>query len=121
MTWARTLAVIALIGLAASVPVPAWATLARQDDPDSGVPSGPDDPRCISMPFEPQCQGGPYAAPSAPTSPADPTCATMPADPICAGGPYAIPTPPPQPVAPPVIPAPAVIPEPPAIGMPGKI
>lgn len=117
MTRVKTLAVAALIGLTASVPIPAWATPAALDDPGSGAPDGPDDPRCISMPFEPQCQGGPYAQPN---SPADPSCITVPTNPICAGGPYAIPSAPPPP--PPSIPLAPTIPEPPmAGGVPGHI
>ncbi len=123
MTWLKMLVVAALIGLTASMPTPAWATPAPLDDPGSGAPDGPDDPRCISMPFEPQCQGGPYAQP---TSPGDPSCVTVPTNPICAGGPYAIPSAPPPPPAPPpaapAIPLAPTIPAPPmAGGMPGHI
>ncbi|MBX7431463.1 hypothetical protein JDV09_04965 [Mycobacterium sp. Y57] len=72
-----------------------------------GVPTGPDDPECATMPEAVQCQGGPYSPP-APTGPADTRCISMPTDPVCAGGPYTIPSPPPPPPPPP-----------PMAGMPG--
>ncbi|WP_139829465.1 hypothetical protein [Mycobacterium gastri] len=75
------------------------------DDPTSDDPSGPDaptypnDPRCIQMPLDPICHGGPYYQ-GPPTGPDDPQCARMPGDGVCAGGPYA--PKPIEPVAPPI-------------------
>jgi hypothetical protein len=72
-----------------------FGTRAFLDDPDPGFPTGPDDPRCMTMSWATECQGGPYAdgpaSPGGPTSPADPKCISMPGDPVCAGGPYAPP------------------------------
>ncbi|UGT92925.1 hypothetical protein [Mycobacterium ostraviense] len=75
------------------------------DDPNPGDPSGadaptsPNDPRCIQMPLDPICHGGPYYQ-GPPTGPDDPQCARMPGDGVCAGGPYA--PKPMEPVAPPM-------------------
>jgi hypothetical protein len=80
-------------------------------DPDSGVPTGPDDPRCATIPEAIQCQGSPYAPPTAPTLPPVPTgpldtqCMQMPASAACVGSPYlpqSAPPPPPAPMAPPI-------------------
>lgn len=103
------------------------------------VPTGPDDPACMTMPTVAQCQGGPYALPTAapppaappapPTGPLDPGCMSNPADAACMGSPYLPPPPvaaPPAPAAPPVI-APPVIappvmaPPPPVIAPPPMI
>ncbi|KZS72847.1 hypothetical protein A4G29_04735 [Mycobacterium kansasii] len=79
------------------------------DDPNPDDPSGPDaptspnDPRCIQMPLDPICHGGPYYQ-GPPTGPDDPQCARMPGDGVCAGGPYA--PKPMEPVAPPMDTAP---------------
>jgi hypothetical protein len=86
------------------------------DDPDPGFPTGPDDPRCMTMSWATECQGGPYAdgpaSPGGPTGPADSKCISMPTDPVCAGGPYA---PPAAAAAPPIEAAPpAAIDVPPA-------
>jgi hypothetical protein len=98
-------ALIAVIATGVTVPanaMPGFAsrsgTPALLDDPNPGVPTGPDDPRCAATPGAAECQGGPFALP---TGPLDPQCASMPADAACAGGPYAIPAPPP-PAAPPI-------------------
>ena len=119
---------VALIGMAATgANVLAHATPelasvrgtpALLDDPDPNVPTGPNDPRCATMPWFAPCQGGPFApavgnnlpnpqpppaglqnpqAPGVPvpTSPTDPMCASMPGFGVCQGGPFAPPTNPP--------------------------
>ena len=81
-------------------------------DPDPGVPTGPDDPRCATMPEAIQCQGGPYAPPTGPalppvpTGPLDPQCMQMPASAACVGSPYLPQSvhPPPPPMEPPMAP-----------------
>lgn len=100
----KTAVAVAFVGLTATgATIPAKATPGfapasgthAVDDPDPGLPTGPDDARCATMSWAAECQGGPYAAaaapaaPALPTSPFDPVCATMPADAACAGGPYA--------------------------------
>ena len=86
-----------------------------------GVPTGPNDPACVTMPTVAQCQGGPYALPTPappsappgpPTGPLDPSCMSNPADAACMGSPY-------LPPAPPVIAPPPMIPA--ATGMPGTV
>jgi hypothetical protein len=100
----KTAVTIALFGIAATgTTVAANATpgFAAQrdtpvllDDPDPGTPSSPDDPRCATMPWAVQCQGGPFAGfppapPTGPSGPADPKCVSQPDNPVCAGGPFA--------------------------------
>jgi hypothetical protein len=86
----------ALIGLGAAAPADAAPNVQIATrmpvplDPDPGMPTGPDDPRCAAMLYLAQCQGAPAAA-HAPMGPADPACIAMPADPVCAGGPFGIP------------------------------
>jgi hypothetical protein len=80
-------------------------------DPDSTMPSGPEDPLCATMSWAPQCAGSPYAPltappipapppppapPALPAGPLDPQCMQMPADAACTGSPY-VPQPPPPP------------------------
>jgi hypothetical protein len=64
-----------------TVPTPAFALPAPRGDPadcaidptsfsceitgnnennENDVPTGPDDPRCVQMPWSPGCEGGPY-------------------------------------------------------------
>src|ERR1700743_144899 len=85
---AKTAVAVTFMGMIAAVPANAVPVPL---DPDPGIPTGPDDPRCAAMSYLAQCQGGPFAVHS-PTGPADLACVTMPADPVCAGGPDAPPT-----------------------------
>ncbi len=120
---AGALVVVAATGSAGSaIAMPAFGGTSIAPVPlqPSGPPTGPDDPRCISQPTNPVCQGGPYAPPppqgaSVITGPADPACVSQPANPICAGGPYALPTPPlapPPPPPPPMAPVAPIAPPP---------
>ncbi|RZT14274.1 hypothetical protein EV589_4993 [Mycobacterium sp. BK558] len=124
-----------LLGLAGVAVGGGVGVAAAQD-----VPTGPNDPACVTMPTVAQCQGGPYALPTpappppalpaSPTGPLDPSCMSNPADAACMGSPYLPPPPPAAPpppamapvMAPPVM-APPVIAPPPMIpastGMPG--
>lgn len=101
----NAIAKFALVGALIAVAPMAATVRANADD----TPTGPDDPKCIMVPADAICQGGPYAPrpapapPGAPTGPADPACISMPADPVCAGGPFAPPPPPPIAPAPPPI------------------
>src|SRR5689334_16001948 len=92
----KTAVVAAFVGIgiaAAGATVPANATpgfaaisgkSAFVNDPDPGLPTGPDDPRCATMSWAAECQGGPYAGPASPFSPGGPTgpadtkCISMP-------------------------------------------
>lgn len=98
----KSAAVAAVFAALSASPV-AWA------DPDADVPTGPNDPRCATMPEAVQCQGSPYAPPPPPaltpipTGPLDPKCMQMPAVAACLGSPYVPqPPPPPVPMAPPM-------------------
>jgi len=77
-------------------------------DPDPNMPTGPNDPRCATMPWVAQCVGSPFAPPTPPpppalpTGPLDPQCMQMPADAACTGSPYVPPPPPPMPMEPPM-------------------
>ena len=107
MVTIRAVAVIAALTLATSPIAGA----------DPGVPTGPDDPRCATMPEAVQCQGSIYLPPTAPALPPQPTgpldtqCMQMPASAACVGSPYLPPSAPPPPPAP--------MPPPMGGGMPG--
>lgn len=51
----------------------------RTPVPLDDAPTGPNDPKCIQMPLDPICQGGPYyqgaPPPQVPTNPLDPAYA----------------------------------------------
>lgn len=112
--FAKTIAAGAVISSTLLAGPSAWA------DPDPDTPTGPNDPRCATMPQVAQCLGSPYAPPTAPpalppvpTGPLDPQCMQMPASAACVGSPYL-----PPPPAPPM-PMPMPMEPPMGGGMPG--
>jgi hypothetical protein len=117
-TMTKVAVAAALIAVVQGIAGPAVATSSVAGAFGTDAPTGPDDPKCIQMPTDPVCQGGPYwqgppAPPAPPTGPLDPQCATMPADAACMGSPFAPPPPPPPPVEAPIAPPPIEAPPPP--------